>query len=186
MVRGPKGEGHAALPCSSCHAEKNPPASYGEHTPPGAPHWSGWWFSAMAAGALAGSLAWSLRPAKPQHANRVVMVALAVSGAALAGAAWASDPWVITALMAAAGIPIGPQFGALQLIRDHGAAQNRAGVFTLGAGIKVAASALGTAAAGQLAGIPPTTLILAAATIPLACGLAGLTLRPDTPTTRPR
>jgi hypothetical protein len=38
--RGPKGQGDNALPCSSCHAQSNPPASYGEHTPPGAPHWS--------------------------------------------------------------------------------------------------------------------------------------------------
>lgn len=38
--RGAKGEGDAALPCASCHGEKNPPASYGANTPPGAPHWA--------------------------------------------------------------------------------------------------------------------------------------------------
>lgn len=92
----------------------------------GATQWSGWWFSAMAAGALVGSLAWSVRPARVQHANLVVMIALAASGAALAVAAQASDPWLITATMALAGFPIGPQFGALQLVRDRGAGQDRA------------------------------------------------------------
>ena len=39
VVRGPKGHGAAGLPCSTCHGDKNPPASYGPHAPPGAPHW---------------------------------------------------------------------------------------------------------------------------------------------------
>ena len=73
-----------------------------------------------------GSLAWSVRPARVQHANLVVMIALAASGAALAVAAQASDPWLITATMALAGFPSGPQFGALQLVRDRGAGQDRA------------------------------------------------------------
>jgi hypothetical protein len=40
VVRGPEGKGAAGLPCSTCHAEKNSPASYGAHAPPGAPHWA--------------------------------------------------------------------------------------------------------------------------------------------------
>lgn len=40
VVRGMDGKGSAGLPCASCHADSNPPASYGPHTPPGAPHWS--------------------------------------------------------------------------------------------------------------------------------------------------
>ncbi len=40
VTRGPKGEGDPALPCASCHGGANPPASYGPHTPPGAPHWA--------------------------------------------------------------------------------------------------------------------------------------------------
>lgn len=39
VVRGPDGKGALGLPCSTCHAEKNPPASYGPHAPPGAPNW---------------------------------------------------------------------------------------------------------------------------------------------------
>jgi hypothetical protein len=37
--RGPAGTGAPGLPCSTCHATVNPPASYGPHTPPGAPNW---------------------------------------------------------------------------------------------------------------------------------------------------
>lgn len=39
VVRGPEGHGALGLPCASCHGDKNSPASYGEHAPPGAPHW---------------------------------------------------------------------------------------------------------------------------------------------------
>ena len=39
VVRGPDGKGAPGLPCSTCHGEKNLPASYGAHAPPGAPHW---------------------------------------------------------------------------------------------------------------------------------------------------
>ena len=40
VVRGMDGKGAAGLPCATCHADSNPPASYGPHAPPGAPHWS--------------------------------------------------------------------------------------------------------------------------------------------------
>jgi hypothetical protein len=39
VLRGPKGMGAAGLPCSTCHGTANTPASYGPHTPPGAPNW---------------------------------------------------------------------------------------------------------------------------------------------------
>ncbi|WP_460731759.1 hypothetical protein [Lysobacter tyrosinilyticus] len=39
VARGPEGHGAVGLPCASCHGEKNSPASYGPHAPPGAPHW---------------------------------------------------------------------------------------------------------------------------------------------------
>jgi Major Facilitator Superfamily len=146
----------------------------------GGTQWTGWWFAAMAFGALLGSLGWTARPASADRVNLVVMAALLVTGAALIGAALATDPWVITALMVVAGAALGPQFGALQVVRDRGAAdQDRAGVFTFAAGIKLTASALGTAVAGQLAGLPPASLMLGAALIPLAVGLTGLALHPD-------
>jgi hypothetical protein len=39
VVRGTGGMGPPGLPCSTCHGNENPPASYGPHAPPGAPHW---------------------------------------------------------------------------------------------------------------------------------------------------
>ncbi len=37
--RGPDGNGAPGLPCATCHGTSNPPASYGQHMPPGAPNW---------------------------------------------------------------------------------------------------------------------------------------------------
>ena len=39
VVRGAEGRGVPGLPCATCHAEANPPASYGASVPPGAPNW---------------------------------------------------------------------------------------------------------------------------------------------------
>lgn len=39
VVRGADGHGAAGLPCATCHAEQNPPRSYGASMPPGAPTW---------------------------------------------------------------------------------------------------------------------------------------------------
>jgi len=39
VQRGPQGKGAPGLGCSTCHSTENPPASYGAHTPPGAPNW---------------------------------------------------------------------------------------------------------------------------------------------------
>lgn len=40
VVRGAEGHGAPTLECATCHGEENRPASYGEHAPPGAPHWA--------------------------------------------------------------------------------------------------------------------------------------------------
>lgn len=39
VKRGPAGVGAPGLPCETCHGVANPPAEYGPHAPPGAPHW---------------------------------------------------------------------------------------------------------------------------------------------------
>jgi hypothetical protein len=39
VKRGPEGKGVPGLSCATCHASKNPPASYGANMPPGAPTW---------------------------------------------------------------------------------------------------------------------------------------------------
>jgi hypothetical protein len=40
IKRGKNGLGAAGAACSTCHSTENPPASYGAHTPPGAPNWA--------------------------------------------------------------------------------------------------------------------------------------------------
>lgn len=39
VLRGPEGQGPLGLSCGTCHAQSNPPASYGPNMPPGAPGW---------------------------------------------------------------------------------------------------------------------------------------------------
>jgi len=39
VARGPDGKGVPGLRCATCHGTENPPASYGDHQPPGAPNW---------------------------------------------------------------------------------------------------------------------------------------------------
>ena len=39
VKRGADGNGAPGLPCATCHAAQNPPASYGANMPPGAPTW---------------------------------------------------------------------------------------------------------------------------------------------------
>jgi len=39
VQRGPDGNGAPGLQCTTCHGEANPPVSYGQHVPPGAPGW---------------------------------------------------------------------------------------------------------------------------------------------------
>lgn len=39
VKRGPDGKGAVGHSCATCHAEQNPPASYGAHMPPGAHSW---------------------------------------------------------------------------------------------------------------------------------------------------
>jgi hypothetical protein len=39
VKRAANGMGAAGLHCNACHSTENPPASYGPHTPPGAPGW---------------------------------------------------------------------------------------------------------------------------------------------------
>jgi hypothetical protein len=39
VLRGANGKGMPAMQCSTCHQERNLPAAYGDHAPPGASHW---------------------------------------------------------------------------------------------------------------------------------------------------
>ncbi len=141
---------------------------------------AGWLLTSVAAGGLVGSLAWTWRPAAPDHAPTVVMSGLAAAGIPLAVAAvLPSGLQVTTVLFAVSGFSTGPLFGALLLTRHHHAPTAlRTQVFTLGAGAKITATAAGAAVAGAPSGHAPAALLLLAGACPVAAGVLGqLSLR---------
>ncbi|WP_051820046.1 MFS transporter [Streptomyces flavochromogenes] len=112
------------------------------------PGTGGWLMTAFAAGALAGSLALArLRPAADPV--RLAVTGLAGTGLALAVAALAPGPLTCAAAFAAAGVCDGLLLTAtLRLRADHAPPNRRTQVFTIGAGLKVSAAALGAALVG--------------------------------------
>ncbi|WP_308050756.1 MFS transporter [Streptomyces sp. TRM72054] len=127
----------------------------------GRPGTGGWLMTAFAAGALTGSLALArLRPAASPV--RLAVTGMAGTGLALAAAALASGPLTCAAAFAAAGVCDGLLLTAtLRLRAGHAPPHQRTQVFTIGAGLKISASALGAALVG-LAGSASATWDLAA------------------------
>lgn len=146
-----------------------------------------WLLSALAAGALTGSLAWTARPAPRRHAPTTVLATLTGLGVMLAAAALTSTITLTMTVFAIAGLFLGPLTGALFTTRhDHSPAPARTQVFTLTAGLKVSATAAGAALAATLTAQPPGTQLLAAAACPLAAALTGaLMLRTKSPRPAP-
>jgi MFS family permease len=145
-----------------------------------APAASGWLMAAIPVGGLLGSLAWTWRPADARRAPLIVMAAMVGIGVPLAFAAGAHSLPTLAALFALSGFFIGPFTGALFTARQaHAPERLRAGVFTLGAGIKTTAAAAGAALAGMIAHAPSSTMLLLAAASPILAGALGtLLLRP--------
>jgi hypothetical protein len=94
---------------------------------------------------------------------------------------------VLAVLFAVAGVADGPLFGALLTARQHWSPPElRSQVFTLGAGAKITAAALGAALAGTLAGGSTGGQLAVAGAVPLlaaAVGAAGVS-RARRPSTR--
>jgi len=135
---------------------------------------AGWLLTSVAAGGLLGSLAWTWRPAAPEHATTIVMGGLAAAGIPLAVAAFLPSGLQVTAvLFAVSGFSTGPVFGALLIARqNHAPAAARTQVFTLGAGAKITATAAG-AAAGTFAGHSHAALLLLAGSCPVVASVLG-------------
>lgn len=137
--------------------------------------------SAAAAGALVGALAYARRPAGADRAARVVMLGLVASGLPLLLVPLAGNVGLSLALFAVSGFFVGPQLSALFASRDQRApAEFHTQVFTLGAGLKITAAALGAALAGAVAsrGIGAESLVLAVAGLHIiAGGIGALLLR---------
>jgi MFS family permease len=135
---------------------------------------SGWLMTAFAVGALLGSICWILRPASPWQAPVVVMASLVLTGAPLVLAAGSSALGLTAGLFVVSGVFVGPLTGALFTTRqDHAPDAVRAQVFTLGAGLKITAAAVGVATAGALAHAATATQLLLTAACPILAGAVG-------------
>ncbi len=144
----------------------------------GRPDAGGVLMTALALGALAGSLAVA-RWLRSFPARRLVPFCLTGAGLGLAAAAAAPSFAAQTALFAVAGVFEGPLLSATLRIRaDHSPPGVRAQVFTIGAGLKISAAACGSALAGAAAGLPPHLPLLGIAALQLAAAGVHLLVRP--------
>ncbi|WP_324604611.1 hypothetical protein [Streptomyces sp. NRRL S-337] len=136
--------------------------------------------TAFAIGALVGSLVVARRPALlPDH--RLATVALCGTGLALAAAALIPSPVAGLALFTFAGVCDGPLLTATLRIRAaYAPPRTRAQVFTLGAGLKFTAAAVGATLVGVAAALPPALLLAGIAGVQLAAAALNLLLRPRT------
>jgi MFS family permease len=133
--------------------------------------------SAVAAGSLVGSLLWTWRPIAPQRPALVSTAAMLGVGLPLAVAAVVSPLPGVAALFALSGVFVGPFASALFTARDRYApAAVRTSVFTIGAGLKVTASAAGAALFGLATGLPVPAQLLLVAASPLLAGALGTLL----------
>lgn len=153
-----------------------------------APARTGVLVAALAAGAVIGSLAWTVRPLPSRWAPLVVMITLLLTGAPLAFAATTTSSSGLTVLLfAVSGIATGPLTGALFTTREDRAPDHlRAQVFTVGAGLKTTTAAAGAALAGILAHTTTPTQLLLAGSCPLVAGGLGLVLLTWPPPSRDR
>src|SRR3954471_23305542 len=140
----------------------------------GRPAGAGLLLAAMTAGGLVGSLLWTTRPARSDHAPEVVMAALLVSALPLAAGALTESGPVLAALLGLSGVANGPLLGGLLVTRQRFApATVRTQVFTLGAGLKTSSTAAGSALAGLVAGWSTGSQLLLVAACPFVAALGG-------------
>lgn len=130
--------------------------------------------AALPVGALVGSLAWTLRPASARRSPAVVAWGQLAVGLPIAAAAAVPGLVAVAALLALSGLALGPATGALLLTRQRRSPPHQlAQVFSLGAGLKLAAGALGAALAGLVADLDLWVLLLACGSAPVVAGLGG-------------
>ncbi|WP_433261450.1 MFS transporter [Micromonospora vinacea] len=138
------------------------------------PSRAGLLLSVTAGGAFAGSLLWAWRPLPASRAPRVAIWAMVAVGVPLALAATVHSLLLAAALFALSGLFTGPLAAALFLARSQLAAEAvRTQVFTIGAGLKVAASAIGVGLLGLATDLPASAQLLVVAAFPIVAGIAG-------------
>jgi hypothetical protein len=136
---------------------------------------AGLMLTAVAVGALVGSLLWTARPAPVRWAPEVLMLGMCATGLPLVVGAVTTDLTWLTAALAVSGLFLGPLMGALFTARDALAPEEvRAQVFTIAAGLKITGAAAGAAAIALIAGAPLSVQFLLVALNPVTAGLLGL------------
>jgi hypothetical protein len=138
---------------------------------------SGLLLSAIAAGSFIGSLLWTWHPVAPDRSPLVMTVSMIGIGAPIALAAAARSIDVTALLFALSGVFVGPFGAALFTARTQYSAEAvRTQVFTIGAGLKVTASAIGAALIGLVTALPIWAQLLLVASSPLLAGVLGTML----------
>jgi predicted MFS family arabinose efflux permease len=138
---------------------------------------SGLLLAAVAAGSFLGSLLWTWRPIAADRSPLVVAVSMIGIGVPIALAAASPSIEVTAVLFGLSGTFIGPFGSALFTARTlYSAEAARTQVFTIGAGLKVTASALGAGLIGLVADIPIPAQLLLVASSPLLSGVLGTAL----------
>ncbi|MFG3644385.1 MFS transporter [Micromonospora sp. NPDC047762] len=138
------------------------------------PSRAGLLLSVTAGGAFVGSLLWAWRPMPASRAPLVTVWAMVAVGVPLALAATVHSLSLAAALFALSGLFTGPFAAALFLARSQLAAEaTRTQVFTIGAGLKVAASAIGIGLLGLATDLPASAQLLVVAAFPILAGVAG-------------
>jgi len=146
---------------------------------------SGLLLATIAAGSLVGSLLWTWHPIAAHRAPLVTTVSMIGIGTPIAAAAATPSLAAAAVLFGVSGIFIGPFGSALFTARNQYATEaNRTQVFTIGAGLKVTASAVGAALIGLVTTMPANALLLLVATSPILAGTLGTVLLTRHPTAR--
>lgn len=141
----------------------------------GTPERGAWIVTAFAIGSLIGSLITAGRPPRRWRTETVMLVGFAGTGLlTIVAAADLGLPWTVAAI-ALSGLCTGPSTAAMLLLRkQQSSATVRSQVFTVGAGLRTTAAAVGAAVAGLAAGLDAGTLIVVIGLIWMASALVML------------
>ncbi|WP_426514333.1 MFS transporter [Dactylosporangium sp. McL0621] len=142
----------------------------------GHPAGGGLLVTAIGLGALAGSLLMARRPVAIAP-HRVVVGCLVVTGVVLASVPLVSSWAGVVGLFAVAGLFDGPLFTSLLQVRASEApARARTQVFTLGAGVKLSAAAIGAAVFAGVGGWPLWVLLVGLGGTQVVAAVVGVAL----------
>lgn len=132
---------------------------------------AGWIVTAFSVGGLAGALLTAWRPLRRFDAPTLMLGSFVGTGVGTLFAALLPGYPATLLAMGAAGLFVAPGVAAMLLIRQRESpAALRSQVFTVGAGLRGSAAAIGAAGAGLLAGLGGTTLTVLMAVVWIGSG----------------